>query len=371
VQKGADLVTKGVALAVSANITLAAAVRQIMLQQIKDIQDQLSKIPLGPFGIGLFAQLPLLADLAKLQQAVDAGVPDSTVGTPAARGLPDPVAKAQADKAAQTKRDADAKAAAKLADDNRKARHNLDKVQAEGDPVAQAQIEIADAQDDLRSADTEVERLNAQAALITAQRNLAKARTQIADSYRNIDKAMAEATGDTVRAAQIEMDSIRAHLQEAQARGDKVGALEAQAQLIAQQRAVDQAQLSSAEQDIDFYKELGQATLGQTIASYEALLPLAAKNKDDYQALLLKINALRKEAGANVAFNIPTDIKLPTLYEVRRANQTADAGQGYQDNRIININFQATNTADAQAIATQIVDGFAGPSRVGTLPRRY
>lgn len=380
-QQAAVLLRKAVERAISRSISVGEAANQVINEEIATIRSELAKLG-GGSAVGSLddpgEDRALRERLDKLLAGQQTPNPGTTVPTPGGRVRGDAgQIRAAREKAA---RDAEArrKEAEREAEERRreaietqKARLALRRVQAEGDPVAVAEAAIDEARYSISVAESEADKINGMAALIGAQRQLSQAHLSVRDAYRNIDKAMADAAGDAVRSAEIELESIREHIAEAQARGDKLAVAQGRAQLIAQQRAVDQATLATAQQDIDFYREMGQATLGQTIAAYEALLPLASKNKDDYQALLLKINALRKEGASNLAFDIPSDIALPTLYEVRRSNQQASIGAGYQDNRVINVNFTATNVNDAQAIADQIVEGFAAPSRVGTVPRRY
>lgn len=362
-----DLTTAIANRAITGAITIAQASKAEAEARIADLRAKIKALQ----GAGQYGPFLEDSEIGRLQKFIDSlgTLPD----IPAAPGTIRSGATDQKrlDKAAQKEREAKAKEAHKAAEDEARARLALRKAQAEGDPVAQADIAIEEARYSAQIAVTNAEKLNAQTAMVQALRQRAEASLTMADAYRSVDKALADAAGDAVKSAQIELDGIREHLASARARGDKVGAVNLEAQLIAQQRVVDKTTLDTAEKDIDFYHEMGQTTLGQTIASYEALLPLAAKNKDDYQALLLKINQLRKEGSQNFAFNIPSEIKLPTLYEVRRANQTAAAGQSYQDARIITINFTANNTADSHAIANEIVDRFSGPSRFGALPRGY
>jgi hypothetical protein len=294
-----------------------------------------------------------------------------TVNVPGGKGKPSPEDAAAKRREVAKKREADAKEAERLAEENARARFNLQRAEAAGDPVRLAQIAIDEARFLKASAKTTADSLNAQAQLVDAQRALGDAQLQVGDAYRNIDRALAEAAGDTVRVAQIEIDQARSHLESARARGDLLGGLQAEAELITAQSNAVRAQIDKGTSDIDFMMQMEQITTGQAIAQLEALLQIPGITQEQTRSLLLKIKQLRSDASADIAFNIPSEIKLPTLYEVRRANQTAAAGQSYQDARVITINFTANNTADAQGIANEIVDRFSGPSRFGALPRRY
>jgi TP901 family phage tail tape measure protein len=343
----------------------------IIREKIRTQMAALRALAVGPDGLFGSDQADINQEYNRLEtllgklDAVDAPV------TPGGTTRPDAQRQAAARKAASAEAQRRADEAAREREETNRARFNLLRAEAAGDPVRTAQIDLEEANQLRANARTTAEALNAQAQVVQAQRALAEAQLQVGDAYRNIDRALAEAAGDTVRVAEIELDQARAHLESARARGDLLGGLQAEADLIAAQANVVRAQIDKGTQDIDFMLQMEQITTAQAIAQLEALLQVPGITQEQTRNLLLKIRQLRADASADVAFNIPSEIRLPTLYEVRRANQTAAMGQSYQDARVITINFTANNTADAQGIANEIVDRFSGPSRFGALPRRY
>lgn len=365
VQAASDATVAIVNLAITGNISLAQAARAILQRQLDSLQGVLA---MGTEGTETESTLQ---QIKRVRDALDAGTPDSVVAPAAARitGSPGEIA-AKTNQAAR-----DAEAAAKKAHQEQeaaaRARIALRKALTEGDPVAQAQAAIEEAQYLASIAETEAESINAQAQLVTAQHQLALAQVQVGDAYRNIDRALAEAAGDTVRVAQIELEQARAHVQAARDRGDLLGGLEAQAQQVSAQANLVQAQIDAGEKQTDFLLQMERITTGQAIAQLEALLRIPGITQEQTNALLLKIHQLRKDVSKDVQFDIPSDIKLPTLYEVRRANQMASVGAGYQDNRNISIAVTANNAGELQQIATTFADAFSGPPRYGTLPRKY
>jgi uncharacterized protein involved in exopolysaccharide biosynthesis len=122
--------------------------------------------------------------------------------------------------------------------------------------------------------------------------------------------------------------------------------------------------------DIGFLQQMEWISTQQAIQMLTAMASYTAWTPQQYQQLLAKIKELTDAAKTDYQFNLPGNIDLPTLYETRRLNQTP-GGSGYNDNRVVTINFTANNTADAEAIANTIVDGFSAPSRFGTASRRY
>ena len=300
-------------------------------------------------------QLPSLPDITGLPPTVK----------PSGKDLKD------AAKAKQREAEARAKEEKQAQEEIENARFNLLRAQAGGDPVRVAQIAVDQARAAGRRASTEAERINAQAQLIEAEQGLFDAHQAAADAYLNLDKALAEARGDAVGAALIEVKQARRNLDNARKRGNNEAAVLAEAELVRSEANAVNTQISEGTRRIDTALQLERMTTGAAIEELRLLQRIPGATQERIDELEIKIRALQKDASANQAFNIPNDIKLPTLYEVRRANQTAAIGQSYQDARVITINFTANNTADAQGIANEIVDRFSGPSRFGALPRRY
>ena len=98
------------------------------------------------------------------------------------------------------------------------------------------------------------------------------------------------------------------------------------------------------------------------------LQKIPESNKEARREIERRIKQLREEMSADLTFNIPSDVKLPTLYEARRgrgATEAAAAGQGsgtYQDNRRILVAIDGAQ--DPVAVAEAVVDALSGDSMV-------
>src|SRR5204862_6686068 len=103
-----------------------------------------------------------------------------------------------------------------------------------------------------------------------------------------------------------------------------------------------------------------RTTSGHAIEQLTALMSIA--NPKEQRELMLSIKQLRDQAGQDLQFNIPSEIKLPTLYEVRRSLQTPE-GQGYNDNRQVSVVMHVNNGMDQAAASKWLTD------TVGTTPR--
>lgn len=252
------------------------------------------------------------------------------------------------------------------------ARYALYEAQAARDPVRKAQIGVERANAAISRAKGEAERLRAEGDLLSAQAELREAMLDLAIAQSEQVETFAEIAGDSVAVAAERVNQALLQLNDVltdPSAGDaeRIRAANAYWRSLGAQR---DAQFQDQMGDIDFMLEMEQIGVQQAIRMLEAMMQIPNLTEEQIRNLQQRIKSLRDEAKADYMFNIPTDINLPTLYEVRRLNQTP-SGQGYNDNRVVTINFTANNTADAQAIADQIIDGFGGPSRYGNAPRRY
>lgn len=366
--------------AVDNNVTIRQAAEGWIRDQENLLKAEIIRLTLGSwFGPGdNSAEIQKkLAEAHALEDSLSLGVPESLPVT-GARVAGDASAVAakerevqRADEAAAREAEAAANKAKQEAEATARARFALRKAQLEGDPVGQAQAAIEEAQYMVASAETEADSLNAQAQLVSAQNQLARAQIQVQDAWRNLDRAMATAAGDTVRVAQIELEQAQAHLDAAQARGDVLGLAQARADQVSAQAAVTAAQLQAGKENIEFLKGMDQVTTGQEIAYYEALRQIPGLNKKQLEEITLKIHQLRKELSQDLQFNIPTEIDIPKLYEVRRATQMAAVGAGYQDNRTVAVQYNVLSPLDHQRALQDLVGVMTDAPRVGTQPRTY
>lgn len=247
------------------------------------------------------------------------------------------------------------------------AQSDLRVVQSFDDPITaaneardRAQIAVENAHGIEQQARAEADRIRAE----VAQRDAVLA---LADAQSDVLTAMAERTGDTVAAARAAVESIDREL----ARPDlnPTRRAELDAERIRAVTAVGDAQLSEAQDLIDFNLQMGNITTRQAIAQLRGLLQLADSDEET-RALLLRIDQLSKGLGSEFQFNLPTQLGLPVLYEARRTGQSGGSG-GYQDNRNTTVNVYATTNADPKAIGDAVAYAVGDPRVYGTSPRRY
>lgn len=247
--------------------------------------------------------------------------------------------------------------------------------QVSHDSVAVAKLKVAAAQAALAASQGQgaAAVAQAQAALLQAQDQLADATFSAMTAQQELLVAIATAAGDTVGAAQLQLQIAQAKLQQIIGQGGGSGEIAAaQAQVVAAQAALRDSQLQQQEQSIDFALQLGRVSVAQAIAQLEALLQIPNLTVQETDEILLKIKQLKDQLSSDLSFNLPSEIDVSGLfYESRRLSQTP-VGSSYQDNRSVTDNRQfvfqiiGSDTADAAANAVKTIqDALDAPPRNG------
>ena len=243
-----------------------------------------------------------------------------------------------------------------------------------GDPLSAAQAELAAADDAVRLAVGIDAQLEAQRRRVEAQRSVANTISEIGQAQIGLLMAFAEAAGDVNRVAQLQLDAAVKALADYQAANP--GSNEANDPEISRLKgAIVSAEANKkqvARNDrlsiIDFQLATEQRTVQSAIAEMQAILDTMDAGTAEYRDLYMKIYDLKKQASGDMAFNLPTDIRLPTLYEARRLN-TAGGSANY-DQRNVNVTMYVNNGMDEQRAGQFLADSL-GSRRLGTVPRSY
>ncbi len=260
------------------------------------------------------------------------------------------------------------------------------RAQSRGDAVEAARQQLAKTISDLnyaRATDQGESAINALVAQqLAAERAVRDSESARLDSQESVNLARLEVRGDRVGIAQALLAQAQRKLAEASGQSEDV-TNPLQAQVITQLGALRDANLTQLESDIDFQLEMNQITSGQAIAQLQARLQAGDLTQQQTRDLQRKIKALRDQAGQDLQFNIG-DIKLPTLYEVRRLRQSQEAagtavGAGsnyntssYQDQRTVQVNLYPATAADHAQVQAIIADTVGTSNRTnGTAVRPY
>ena len=121
-----------------------------------------------------------------------------------------------------------------------------------------------------------------------------------------------------------------------------------------------------------FDYDRGAISKGQYIAGHQKFLSEVDITTHAGKELWQEINGLIEGMTGDLSdmqFNIPGEIRLPTLFEVRRA-LTADAlGVNYQDNRQQDIRIYVDSDVDVAKVANAVNEGLG--SQAATASARY
>jgi len=112
---------------------------------------------------------------------------------------------------------------------------------------------------------------------------------------------------------------------------------------------------------LNFQFETGDIGLSQYINALRSLLETVDTTTDQGKKIWLEINGLIEGLEGDVAdmqFNIPGSIRLPTLFEVRRSLAADQLGVNYQDNRTQLINLTIDDPLTLAEVLAAIEDAF-------------
>lgn len=259
------------------------------------------------------------------------------------------------------------------------AKVNLLKAQNPLDALKQAQDDQQAADIAAKYAVGQAAQLQAQAQRLAADKAVQDALEAIAQSQYDIVIAQANAVGDTVKAAELNVEKARQALANAKTRGAGTAELNSlQVQVTQAQSQLNQTTIDTQEQIIQFQLSMLQITHAQAVAQLQQLLAQAQTPAQQRQ-IEEQIHQEQLTAGADLQYNLPTTLGLPTLYTARRLTQegnslglgaqNASAGVITNDNRQIIITLNEA-TDGGQALQT-IVDALNSPPTTGTYPRVY
>lgn len=115
--------------------------------------------------------------------------------------------------------------------------------------------------------------------------------------------------------------------------------------------------------NLEFLKETGSlgtsAYLGALRALQSQVDTTTKQGKEIFLQIQGIIDGLTNDVS-DLAFNIPTNIKLPTLFEVRRAVAADQLGVNYQDNRRQDITIEVRETVDLGEVVSVVVSAVGG-----------
>lgn len=122
--------------------------------------------------------------------------------------------------------------------------------------------------------------------------------------------------------------------------------------------------------DLDFAFQMGEIGLSGYINQLRALAGSVDTSTREglelWQSIQLKIKNLVEGTNNALQFNIPTEIRLPTLFEVRRALAADSLGVNYQDNRQQDIRVEVNSVVELEELLA-VLDGRYGAGNVNVI----
>lgn len=232
------------------------------------------------------------------------------------------------------------------------------------DPVYGANLELGRAQELLARARGTEEEIAAQQRVVEAERALRDAMNQVRDSRYELRQAELQAMGDEVGASMMAAQLAKAQLSEALAlanQGKGPGEAEInrlRAAVVTADKAASDAAFQDKLDDYGFLYNMNQITKTEYVNYLEGLKSTLIPGTKQFKDLELQIKQLKDDISGGLQMNLPTSLALPTLYEVRRLNQTGTtangAGIGYQDNRNVQININVNNSTDQATVVAAL-----------------
>lgn len=263
------------------------------------------------------------------------------------------------------------------------ARFSYAEVLAGDSAIGAAKIAQQRAAKAMQDAEGVAEELEALAQQFSADRAFELAIRSIFDAQANVVAAMAGYLDDSVASANVGLALAERQYQEAlkdynaglDEGGEKL--LGAQANLINAQATARDAELQGKLDELSVQFEFEKISKSQYIQYLKALKQMPDLTKKQVLEIDRQIKQLTGELQQDLQFNLPTNLDLPTLYEVRRSIGSSSSGSlatnggGYNDNRNVNVTINVNNDADRAFVTKVLEDNLGGPPRSGTSGRFY
>jgi TP901 family phage tail tape measure protein len=207
--------------------------------------------------------------------------------------------------------------------------------------------------------------LDLQAQIIDAEQQLAEdvrnRAFEMKEALIDITAAQAGVRGNDVGVAKAELRKAELAFKKAQTPLEK---RQARADLIQKRGAVRDAAAQKRIEDIEFQGDIGKLTLQGEIEAYTRLLNTAKLSRDTRRALRTKLYQLKHEAESESGqFDLAVgDIKLPTVYEIKRAIAGGLGGAPIASYSQTNVNINI-NGGDTRAVGREVLRVVGGRNK--------
>lgn len=127
--------------------------------------------------------------------------------------------------------------------------------------------------------------------------------------------------------------------------------------------AAERAFFSTELFNLRFLSETGAIGSGAYLSALKGLLSQVDTTTQQGKEIFLEIQGLidgLTDDISDMAFNVPTAIRLPTLFEVRRALAADQLGVNYMDNRQMDITIDVRDATDVEALVSALANSLGG-----------
>jgi hypothetical protein len=110
-----------------------------------------------------------------------------------------------------------------------------------------------------------------------------------------------------------------------------------------------------------------QISIGQAIQRLKVLQQRAQAvgNFAEVEQIQTQIQQYINQGNQNAAFNLPSNLNLPTLYEVRRTEGTPTGANYYGNTGTVNVSINISNQVDVQPAVNKLMQAVGGPPTTG------
>lgn len=204
--------------------------------------------------------------------------------------------------------------------------------------------------------------------ILALQAQITDARIQLQEEIRQQAEEIAHARFDVLRAragdndvktARVDIQQALYDLQHARTPAER---LTAQADLINARRNLREQIASRQIEDIQFQADIGKLTLDQQIAAYRRLLKTAQLTRDQRRDLKRQIHQLKQQEESDAGgFELDVgNIKLPTVYEIRRAIGGGYGGSQVNVTNAPNVTVNVANSEDVPKVSQALDNSLGG-----------
>lgn len=198
-----------------------------------------------------------------------------------------------------------------------------------------------------------------------AELEVLRAKQRVADLLLRLSDVTRRLASDLTDSYEQALLDIQAAQEELAAAGGKLERRESRKKVKEAENRAQREFYDRQLSDLDFLfrtEKLSQAAYISALRTLQGGVNRTTRQGEEIwreiELLILGFNESVEEFAEQTAFNVPTEIRLPTLFEVRRALAADALAVDYQDNRQQNINIFVQDDIDVDRVVAALEDRF-------------